>query len=524
MKPLWTKLSLICGVFIVALTSSIASANVTSVVVSPNQTVIQISSPAVVNLNWTVSSTPPTSPWTIASTQGEVLADGVLIATVAQTLSTVASGTAPVTVAFPETLNVPTAAIQTALNNGATTISYRRTFMDGSAFPQSAQVILTVQSVPPTVPSGPPTIISAQAVPGQVALPISQAANLTVNWAVNSDDPTQNQWTVFSDRGRLLADGVEITTVNQRLTQIVTAPQTVQISESAFVPLGALQAALNRGARSITYERTFRLVGGQSRTAVVRVLPQGDFTSEFSVNRLELSFDDNSLIRIIDRNETLAARLKINYSGSGLLQGAWQIADGVSTSGQPFFRTLRTVRRSLIPGQQVVLVSPELPSETSGTVLVRFMVMDPAFTADLPTLRYAVRTSALTQAGRAPRQIAARSPSPGGILNANTTFAWAGADNAFAYKVELYELTLQTNNPILNNIPIDGVPTLDPFGEGGATLVGGKYVQSSETQTNLGQVTLDLLSPGKVYAWRIVALNEGGMIIAASHYSYLVAP
>ena len=443
------------------------------------------------------------------------MADGVVIATVAQTLSTVATGSAPVTVSFPETLNVPVTAIQTALINGATTITYRRTFTDGSSVSQSAQVILSAQL-------GQPEIISAQGIPGQIPLPISQAASLNVNWAVNSDDPTQFQWTVFSDRGRLLADGSEITSINQRLTQVVTAPQTVQIAETALVPLGALQAALNRGARVITYERTFRLAGGQSRTASIRILPQGDFSSAFAISRLELSFDDNSLIRIIDRNETLAARLKVNYSGAGLLQGAWQIADGVSTSGQPFFRTLRTVRRSLIPGQQVVLVSPDLPSETSGTVLVRFLVTDPAFNADFPTLRYAVRNSSLSQAGQAPRQIAARSPSPGGILNANTLFAWENVENAFAYKIELYELTLQKNNPILNNIPVDGAPTLDPFGEGGATLVGGKYVQSGNDKANLGQVTLQLLSPGRVYAWRVVALNGVGMMMAASHYGYLV--
>ena len=515
MKSLWTKLSLICAGVIVSLWTSLAHAAVTSVSVTPNQTVIQVSSPASLSLNWSVTSTPPTSPWTISSTVGQVLADGAVIATVSQTLSSLQTGSAPVTVSFPETVNLPVNAIQTALINGATTISYRRIFVDGSAISQSDQVTIVAQL-------GQPSILSVQAVPGQIALPISQAASLNVSWAVNSNDPTQFQWTVSSDRGRLLADGVEVTTVNQPLSQVVTAPQTVQIAETALLPLGALQAAINRGARSITYERTFRLAGGQSRTAFVRILPQGDFSSSFAVTRLELSFDDNSLIRVIDRNEDLKARLRVNYSGSGLLQGAWQIADGVSTSGRPFFRTLRTVRQSLIPGQQVMLVSPNLPSESSGTVLVRFLVTDPTFSAELPTLRYAVRSSALSQAGQAPRQLAARAPSPGGLLDANTTFAWEGVEGVFAYKLELYELTLQKNNPILSNIPVDGVPTLDPFGEGGATLVGGKYIQASDSATNLGAITLGLLSPGKVYAWRIVALNGGGMIMAASHFNYLV--
>jgi len=516
MNSLLTKFNLILTAGLIAtLWSSLGHAAVTSVNVTPNQTNVQLSSPVTINLNWSVTSTPPTSPWTIASTQGQLLADGLVIATISQSLTSVQTGTAPVTVLLPETVSLPVSAIQTALINGATTISYRRTFVDGSAVSQSDQVIINAQL-------GQPSLISAQAVPAQIALPISQSANLNVSWAVNSDDPTQFQWTVSSDRARLLADGVEITSINQPLTQIVTAPQTVQIAETALLPLGALQAAINRGARSITYERVFRLAGGQSRTAVLRILPQGDFSSSFAVTRLELSFDDNSLIRVIDRNESLTARLKVNYSGSGLLQGAWQIADGVSTSGQPFYRTLRTVRRSLIPGQQVQLVSPDLPSESSGTVLVRFLVNEPTFSADLPTLRYAVRSSALSQAGQAPRQMAARSPSPGGLLDLNTTFAWEGVDGAFAYKIELYELTLQKNNPILNNIPIDGVPTLDPFGEGGAILVGGKYVQGGDSNTNLGAITLDLLSPGKVYAWRIVALNGGGMIMAATHYSYLV--
>jgi|GEM_PF-1711423 len=516
MKSFWTKLSLIFStVMVVSLWMTVGHTAVTSVSVTPSQTVVQVSSPATINLNWSVTSTPPTSPWTISSTQGQVLADGSVIATIAQTLSSLQTGSVPVTVPFPETVNLPVNAIQTALINGATTISYRRTFMDGSGVSQSNQVNLLAQL-------GQPSLISAQAVPGQIALPISQSASLNVSWAVNSDDPTQFQWTISSDRGRLLADGVEITSINQPLTQVVTAPQTVQIAESTILPLGALQAAVNRGARSITYERTFRLVGGQSRTAVLRILPQGDFSSSFAVTRLELSFDDNSLIRVIDRNESLAARLRVNYSGSGLLQGAWQIADGVSTSGQPFFRTLRTVRRSLIPGQQVMLVSPDLPSESSGTVLVRFLVTDPTFSAELPTLRYAVRSSALAQAGQALKQMSARSPAPGGLLNGNTTFAWDGVDGAFAYKLELYELTLQKDNPILNNIPVDGVPTLDPFGEGGATLVGGKYIQSGDSKTNLGPITLDLLSSGKVYAWRMVAINGGGMVMAASHFSYLV--
>jgi hypothetical protein len=109
--------------------------------------------------------------------------------------------------------------------------------------------------------------------------------------------------------------------------------------------------------------------------------------SLFSVDRIELFFENRRAEITVDRNTpALKAFAVIRFTGSGLLQGQWQV-DG---------RPLGFVSQQVFSGQTVALQSPEIPSLPTfdpGTHRVQLVLTNPAPAIPLPTALYFVTVS-----------------------------------------------------------------------------------------------------------------------------------
>ncbi|WP_145999183.1 hypothetical protein [Oceanicoccus sp. KOV_DT_Chl] len=92
------------------------------------------------------------------------------------------------------------------------------------------------------------------------------------------------------------------------------------------------------------------------------------------INTVALEFDDNNNIVMAGLNENLQAKLTVVYSGVGLLEGRWLVAEPGSTEAQPIYRTLKLVRQNLNTKQRSFIESPELPTNRAGKYLLQFCV------------------------------------------------------------------------------------------------------------------------------------------------------
>ena len=83
---------------------------------------------------------------------------------------------------------------------------------------------------------------------------------------------------------------------------------------------------------------------------------------------------DGNNTEIVSTDEALRALLTVQYTGTGVLHGRWQIAEPESSEGVPFYRTLALVNTNLQTSQRSTLRSPALPSTRPGKYLLRVLV------------------------------------------------------------------------------------------------------------------------------------------------------
>ncbi|MFH2061048.1 MAG: hypothetical protein ABIJ59_19450 [Pseudomonadota bacterium] len=106
--------------------------------------------------------------------------------------------------------------------------------------------------------------------------------------------------------------------------------------------------------------------------------------SDFQIKRLETWFENNRPeITIKQREPVPAIFTKINFSGSGLLKGYWEV-DGFKRN---------SVFRQLSIGPEIVLQYPAalpLPTFTPGSHIVRFVITQPSLDIAFPKLVYYV--------------------------------------------------------------------------------------------------------------------------------------
>lgn len=202
--------------------------------------------------------------------------------------------------------------------------------------------------------------------------------------------------------------------------------------------------------------------------------------ADLSINRIELKFDNNQPRITVKKNEQIKGlAAKINFTGSGHLQGYWEV-DG---------QKRMNVYKSLHKGPYINIKYPELPPLSTfipGTHRVRFIITHPRLDITFPQAIYFVRADSVE---RFP--IALILPEADTECNfVPTLFNWKNVKRASAYHIRFY--TDKTDETIFS-----------------------AYTKNSDY--NLRQKPLkSRFESGQSYRWQVFALDQSDNIVAQS--------
>lgn len=222
----------------------------------------------------------------------------------------------------------------------------------------------------------------------------------------------------------------------------------------------------------------FLFIGMAALFIQTNILPA---ESIFSINRIELFFENRRAEITVDRNTpNLKAMALIHFTGTGLLQGQWQV-DG---------RPIGFVSQQVFSDQTVTLqtpATPPIPTFDPGTHRLQFVPASPAPLIPLPTALYFVTAGEMRpvkMALLAPRNRSLKKYRP-------LTFKWGPLNNSAVYLIEFYNRSKESN-------PIYSAYTKDP------------------------QFFLDELCIGKIcglrgtYYWRVKGFDAQSAVVGES--------
>jgi hypothetical protein len=250
----------------------------------------------------------------------------------------------------------------------------------------------------------------------------------------------------------------------------------------------------------------------------------GSSGGELNLSRLELRFDTDEAIRIAGQNEKLSAIAEINYSGAGLLDAVWEVADPSSTRGDPVFVPVRILRQYLGAGRYVILLSPPLPTTSIGTHFVRLRVKQPADAIEFPELTYQVNRQ--TRGGMLEKDLAVirlRSPQPMAQFETETEFSWQSIAGASAYQLEIHDAGVAGINSVPERSLEESVAQ-SGNGRNHMPPVTGILVPAARTSAVLSALSREYLQREHRYFWRVIAIGPGGSVIATSDMQEINIP
>lgn len=372
-------------------------------------------------------------------------------------------------------------------------------------------------------------IATVTVAPTSASIPLGQPTSVTLVWTVTRSAGGL-VGTVSSSQGQFVVPGAGaaavLATANNALYQ-ANVPDGVPATlvESVLVPQDVAQRAMKLGVSNLLYQRTFAdSLGGGTQMASITLNISSAGASGFGVTRMALSFDNGAPLRLLSRREPLSAQAEINFIGTGLLQGEWQVAGPPSTSSEPFYRTLSQVRQYFAGGAGQVLKSPALPTAGAGLHYVRFRISDPIPGFEAPVIRYFVGESGAGKDLPA-EALVVTDPPPFALLADGTAFSWEAIKGARAYQVELYAADRSAAGALPD--PGGGDPAPNPTDVSSALThppVAGMLVPGKLTSTTLSSATRQHLLPGYRYYWRVKAIGGDGSIIGMSPVRELSVP
>ena len=366
-------------------------------------------------------------------------------------------------------------------------------------------------------------IIAADSTPASVSVGATGPATVTVNWevlreAVNPPSPA----TVSSQNIKIRIGGSVVATLARTLTKDIQGQgfqETVKFREVVQLPQAVIYRAIKQGG-ALRLEREFNdNADNISKTAELEVRPSGEGAAAFAVQRLELAFGDDARSKVLSKGSELHVVAELNTSGTGLLTGQWEVADGSTTAGTPVFRALTLVRQGIGGGGRAVITSPPLPTAMEGTHLVRFRVVEPGFAYETPVLQYyvtaAVPGQTVAQSPAAQQQVLISAPRPGAVLDADTHFAWNAIPGADAYRIAFYATPAGPAEPLdpAQNLQAQAAPELP---DGDPAPLAGIFVAGGQTEAVLPPSSLAQLPADRSYLWKVTAIDGNGAVIGSS--------
>ena len=358
-------------------------------------------------------------------------------------------------------------------------------------------------------------ILSITQSPTAASAPLGGSASVAITWSVTTNlGPF-----VSSPSGTFrTASGIVLGTVSNPLYKSAVPPGvgigvTVSVTEVVLIPTDIIYRAYKMGLTSFLYFRDFTdSFGffGTPQSVTINVMPSA--ATGFSLSGMSLMFDNGAVVRLLGQKEKLSAQADVNFNGTGLLQGVWEVADPASTAGEPIYRPLLSVRQYLVGSDKQTLRSPNLPTDTSGLYLVRLRVTDPLVAFDQPILRYFVSSGKPGEVLPI-MPIGLVTPPHLTLLAPDTVFAWEAIRGARAYQIELYAraMTSADKLPSLGDDASTAPPALP-----NTPPVTGMLVVGTQTQTLLSATARSHLQPGQAYLWQVLAIGGDGSVVGKS--------
>lgn len=434
-------------------------------------------------------------------------AGGATLATVGGSLSQ--GGTGPFL--FGEFVAIPQATVQAWQASGLRRVILVRDFSpaSGGSTVRGQQVLI--------LPAVVGALRAVKIQPAQRQLLASQNNPLPLAWQVvasagYSAGVTSSQAQVIDP-----ASGGVLTTLGGRLAADGGGP--FLLREELELSEASVRGWYARGLRRLILQREF--IGGSSRVRgqiTLNLVSSGlrasreNHSGDLLVQRLSLSFSDNQRVKVVPADTDLLAKVLLAYSGNGLLEGRWQVAEPGSTEGKPVYRTLTLVRSYLRNAQQSSINSPPLPTDKAGKYRVRFcvtnrelipadaLVVDAGCPLDGLTVETVYEVLGTGELRRGPLiEVGPRE----GAVNASSQFHWQPVAGAVVYQLQLFAA--------------DG-----PRGDDGAVLgespsfVAGMLLPAGVNRSALSPLLRSKLQPGQYYLWRVTAHDQGGAMIGRS--------
>jgi hypothetical protein len=300
----------------------------------------------------------------------------------------------------------------------------------------------------------------------------------TITYRFSASSPINTQ--VISPSGVFMAGGEAVGTSNQSMAASLQygSGQTI---ETLVIPVEVIERTLAKRITRFTYYRNF---ASEQLSETSRILFEITTTTgaAFEIRRLSLYFENRRAEITIDQNfPRLKAYLDVDFVGSGLLQGYWEV-DG---------RILSFVNQHLFYGQPAVLLTsdnPPLPTFDPGTHLVRFVVTNPVIQFPLPTILYFVTAQVVS-----PVKITLLKPEMGSESDfLSTPFEWNPLGQLIIYLIEFYENT-------------NGKPIFSAFTREARYQVPGPLLHK-------------VFKTGSRYFWKVKGFSENKVVIGESDF------
>ncbi|MES9965120.1 MAG: hypothetical protein ABW116_16460 [Candidatus Sedimenticola sp. 20ELBAFRAG] len=365
---------------------------------------------------------------------------------------------------------------------------------------------VTVNSVSPSRAAlGAPTTVTVRWTVTGTGPVVAAAPPTTVRSTGGSFQDTEDAPTVIlGSTSKSLAATVAGATYSVNFTDTLVIPASVTYkayknSLTSFVLLRRFSDGYNPGV-------------SQSSAATFTITSSG--TLGFNINRQALYFDDGSTLRNLLQDEPLSAVSELRYSGTGLIKGVWELATPATTSGEPVYRRLKSVRQFLGAGGRTKLRSPSLETGQQGLYKVRFRIEDPVTGFDDLVIDYFVGVNtAINKAS--PVTLELSTPRHGAYLHPDTWFSWQAVANARSYRLELFQKAAAASFPrgMLEAREFDSGKHPGTLNE---SPVSGAVVPGEKTGVKLSAISQRHLEAGHVYWWRVLAIGDDGAPISQS--------
>jgi hypothetical protein len=243
-------------------------------------------------------------------------------------------------------------------------------------------------------------------------------------------------------------------------------------SEIVVIPAGVVERALSRGFNNFIYRRVFASPAGD--TAVVQINITSESAASFNVKRVELYFDNKRAEVTVQKYfPNLKAYADIRYTGSGLLEGYWEV-DG---------RIVSRVHQMLTFGAMTTLKTsdmPALPTFDPGSHIIRFVITNQGVGLPTSALIYFVTTEEFRAKMM---ELSIKTPQEGSAIEKKAAmFKWGSFSGASLFLVQYYE-------------NIDAKPVFSAYTRKNS------YILPEPVFKNI-------FSSGKKYYWKVTGYNN----------------